>query len=145
MRRLIVRYFLLLCVLLLSGYSQLSAHAHANGAYDSSSKLLQALENAILHIDQEGQALVKDFVPSLWEKQIFTIEATEEKEEEDAEFESISFRRHLKCSDYFAAVFCAQMRGYFFSYKRQILGFSMNLSYPSSDHRQYLIFQVFRI
>jgi hypothetical protein len=139
----IVRYFLLLCVLLLSGHSQLSAHAFGNGTYDSSSKLPR--EHACSHIDQEGQALVTDFAPSLWEKQIFTIEATEEKEEDDAGSGSISFKRHLKGSDYFAAVFCAQVRGYFFSYKRQILAFSVDLSYPSSDHRRYLIFQVFRI
>ena len=143
MKKLLGRCFFTLCILLLSGYSQLYAHAYRTPAHDSSSKLSEKIALATCVEGENSLPLVKKFAVSDREK-TFIIGATEVREEEEDEHEPGFFKKSRESIHYFAAIFCTLTRGYFFSYMREILSFCKHFSDISSG-RRHLTFQVFRI
>jgi hypothetical protein len=70
-------------------------------------------------------------------------DAKEVTEEED-EHQLVSSRKIRATSKHLAANFSAQIRGYFFSYIKNVLTFFKHFS-DLSSHRRHLIFQVFTI
>ena len=137
MKKLVVRFFLSLCILLLSGYGQLYAHA----CMDHSSTELDANVGTA----QESLAWIKKSTNKPGrEKRFFKIyHATEVEEEEDGESESVTLKRNSGGSNYFAAIFSNQTPDYFFGHINEVLPFCKYFSHIS--YRRHLILQVFRI
>ena len=139
MKKLLIRFFLSLCVILLSGYSQLYAHTYEDGIRHTSIKVLLKSEHASFGKVQNNQALPHKFSSSVTESRKLSVA---EIEEEDDEF--ISFKKLLEQSNYFAAVFYALVFG--------CLGLFLSQRLPSGKHALYfpscklfLLFRVIRI
>jgi len=143
MKKFLLTSFLPLCILLLSGYSQLYTHAYRGVIHDSSSKLSERLEQACLGSEEISLSLIKKFAVSDSDDKTPIIDATEVREEEE-EYELLPCKRNRESSNYFSAVFCALTRGYLFSYTREILSFCKHFSDVSSN-RRHLLLQVFTI
>jgi len=136
-----IKYLLPLCIFLLSGMGQLSAHAQKGSAYYASSKNLKG--SAYARIGTAQPDLTTSIKSSLFntKKVKNRLAAAENEREED---ELITFKKNAESSDFFTAVFYTQVLEYLFSYQKSFLAFCKQFSYYSS-HRWYLLFRVFRI
>ena len=139
MKKLLIRFFLSLCIILLSGYSQLYAHTYQDGIRHSSIKALLKSEHAGIGKLQNTQALPHKFSSSVTENLKLSVA---EIEEEDDEF--ISFKKLLEHSNYFTAVFYALVFG--------CLGLFLSKRLSSDKHsfkfptcKLFLLFRVIRI
>ncbi|HEY9048453.1 MAG TPA: hypothetical protein VIN08_21245 [Ohtaekwangia sp.] len=140
MKKFLVRVFLLLGIHL-TGFSQLHAEKQGDYIHDSSAVLPGAPAQAIFDAEQRSLALMIRSASSDRKKEVFTIDVTEIREEEDDE--SISFKKRLESSSYIVSILFAQTHGYFFSYTKKVLPFNNDFSSTSSN--RYLILQVIRI
>ncbi|MEO5601980.1 MAG: hypothetical protein ABIR06_13755 [Cyclobacteriaceae bacterium] len=138
MTKFLVRSILSLCILVLSGSSQLYAHA-----CDASSKLSERLERQAFEPGDNNLLFSKKFAASERDK-TFIVEPTEGKEEEEHDQGLASRKKNRLSNHNFVAVFCALTRGYFFSYIKEILIYSKHFSDLPSQ-RRHLIFQLFII
>lgn len=142
----LVKYFSFFRILLICGCSQLPAHASGENILHSPMANLVTSEQSGDDATQKTFALIANSTLSDGETLFFKVEATvtEEVEEEDEhDHELSSFRKNLKNSNYFAAIFCTQALDYYFDGKK-ISTFYSRLS-RSSSPRQHVIFQVFRL
>lgn len=140
MKKFLVRSFLALIILILSGYGQLYAHASWASIYDSSSKLSETSEQTSFGTGQNHLPSIKKFGASDRDT-IFKLDATEVVEEEQ---KLLSSKKSQTSSDYFAAIFCGLTRGYFFGNIQEILPFCKHFQ-DISFYRRHLVLQVFRI
>ncbi len=138
MKKSLVKFFLLLCVSLLSGYAHLYAHTCQDGIRPSSLKILERSEHPGFSTVLNEQAFINKPAPSGTEKAKYTIDATV-SEEEDCE--SISFKKHVEGSHYFTAVFYALIFGHFIHERLP----SCKHALYFSSHKWYLIFRMIRI
>lgn len=144
MKKFLLASFLPLCILLLIGCSQLYAYACRGVIHDPSSKLSGRLEQACVDTGEISQPLIKKLAFSDSDDKTLIIDATEVKEEEEEEHDLIPCKRNRENGNYFSSIFCVLIRGYLFSYTREILSFCKHFSDVSSN-RRHLLFQVFTI
>lgn len=142
MKRLLVRYVLSLCIVLLGGYSQLHAHASHAPVRTSSTELSESREPSNIDLARNSAPSIKQFSAPERHRILF-IDAVEGKEEDEHDLVSAKKKRQHSTDD-FAAVFCALTRGYFLSCIQEILPFPGYFS-DTSSFRRHLILQVFRI
>lgn len=142
MKRLLVRYVLSLCILLVGGYSQLHAHGYNASVHTSSTELVKSREQSNLDLAENSAYSVRQLAAPERHRILF-IDAVEGKEEDEQDLVSARKKRHHS-DDHFAAVFCALTRGYFLSCIQEILPFPPRFS-DASPFRRHLILQVFRI
>ena len=140
----LIKYLLSLCILLLSGYGHLSAHAYKESTFYAPLKNLQGSAQVSFDFVKNDQTFIIGSSSSGTEKENCIIEATDIKENEEEEYELISFKKHLASSNFFTAIFCALTFGYFYCTFKKILPFWNRLSYITS-YRWYVVFQVFII
>jgi hypothetical protein len=144
MKNFLIRLFLSLCIVLLSGYSQLDAHTYQACIPHSSTKNSKNLEQARFATAQKSLAMITKPASSDRKKVTFKLKATEKNEEEEVEPAVTSSKKYLESSNYFSATFWAQALSYFFCYNKGILPVCKHLfNFPSPG--RYLLFQVFRI
>lgn len=133
------KYLILICVILLSGYGQLSAHQSRGALY--SLKNLKGTEHTCPVINRDEDALFfKSSFNTENQKYRLGVPFFENEEEEDDE--PISFKKNFSNSTYSAFISCAQNLGHLASNKK-VLPFNWFFSYTSSS--RYIVFQVFRI
>ena len=139
MKKLLIRFFLSLCIILLSGYSQLYAHTYQDGIRHSSIKALLKSEHAGIGKLQNTQALPHKFSSSVTENLKLSVAEIEEEDDE-----LVSFKKLLEHSNYFTAVFYALVFG--------CLGLFLLKRLPAGKHalyfssfKLYLLFRVIRI
>jgi hypothetical protein len=134
-----IKYLLLVCILLASGVSHLSAHK----IKESTSYAATGSEHASLGILQADQVFTNKSSSSDTEKN-FIIEIAEiEIEEEDDEW--ISFKKHVESSHYLTTLFYAYLPEYFYLRTKNCLAFYKRFSHRSTPESLYLIFRVFRL
>lgn len=141
MKKLLIRFFLSLCILLLSGYSQLYAHTYQDCICHSSKKILLSPEHASFGAVQNNQTLLLKSASSITENENSKLVATAFECEDE---ESISFKKFLENSNYFTTVFHALVFGFFCLFLKKRLLSSKHSIYFSS-YKWYLLFCVFRI
>lgn len=137
----LIKYLLSLCILLLGGYSQLSAHANEEGDFYSPIKNLKGSEQISIGPGQDGPTFILKPASSGTEKASFTMDAAEIIEEKE---EWSSFIKYLADSYYFTVIYYALTFGYLCYFIKKYLPLSKQ-SFDFSSYRWYLIFQVFRI
>jgi len=139
MKKLMIRFFLTLCIFLLSGYSQFYAHAGQDHILHSSVTTLNGPAHASLGTAQDHQALALHFAASNTDShKIVAEEITEE------EHKSVSFKKYLESSSCITAVFYALTFAYFCHLiKKRLL--SCEHSFDFASHKRYLLFRVLRI
>ena len=143
MKKSIVSISLLLCVLLLSGYRELAAAAEQASDQKSFSRTIETSDYA--HFDgKDCTPVFKKVVASDNSENVFILDVTEVREEEEDKHEVHSSRKNRESITYVAGFFCALTRGYFSSYVKYILSFCKHFSDTSSS-RPHLVFQVFLI
>ena len=139
----LLTYFLSLSILLLSGYSQLSACAHELSTYYSpATNSIKSVPTSVGAAPHE-QALLSKPPSSGTEKHltIDTAQVIEEKEDD----ESTHFKKYVASSHYFTTLFHALSYEYFLHYLKTRLSSYKPFSYGSSSESLYLVFRVFRI
>jgi hypothetical protein len=133
------KYLILICVILLSGYGQSSAH-QSRGVLNSL-KSLKGTEHVCPVISRDEDALFfKSSFNTENQKYRLGVPFFENEEEEDDE--PISLKKHFSTGSYPASISFAQNSGHFASSKK-VLPFNGFFSYTSSS--RYIVFQVFRI
>jgi hypothetical protein len=139
MMKALPKYLILICVILLSGYGQLSAHQ--NRGILSSLKSLKGEAHICPIIARDENALFfKSSFNTENQKYRLGVPFFENEEEEDDE--PISLKKNFSSSTYSASISCAQNLGHLASNKK-VLPFNWFFSYTSSS--RYIVFQVFRI
>ena len=148
MIKVLVKYLLSLCILLLlSGYSQLSANTHEGATRYVPAKNHVPHERTAVSTAQEQEALITKTAAFGAEKEshhldLSLFEGKEEKEEREDDDESTSLKKHLKSGSP-AFISYASAFGYFLRDSKNIVP---ALGYAScASSQRYLIFQVFRI
>jgi hypothetical protein len=142
MKKFIIRFFLSLCILFLSGYSQWYAHAYESRIHSALINSPETSEKASLDNKQQSLTLINHAGASHREKKKFKIEATEVTEEEDEQ--SSSLKRNAKNKYFFTTLFYNSLVAYFFSSLKVALPYSKQ--FPAiSSYRRHLLFQIFRI
>lgn len=136
----LIKYLLLVCILLASGVSHLSAHK----IKENTSYIATGSEHASLGILlQADQVFTKTPSSSDTEKHSIIEIAEIEIEEEDDEW--ISFKKHLESSHYLTTLFYAYLPEYFSQHKKNCLALYKQFSHCSTPESLYLIFRVFRL
>ncbi|MGV3504750.1 MAG: hypothetical protein ACO1O1_13665 [Adhaeribacter sp.] len=143
MKNYLLRLFLSLCIVFLSGYSQLYAHGIQGISHPSSGKLLQYLEQARFASPQHTQDLSARASLSQLKKAPFKLRTTLEKEEKEDEPTISSFKKYSG-SLYFSPLFWVHTLRFLFRFGKAALPFSGHFAYFPS-FRRHLLFQVFRI
>ena len=144
MRNYLIRLFLSLCILLLSGYSQLYGNTNQGYIRHTATHLSDNSEQARFASTQKNLAVVLSTVSPGKPMEPFNLKATENIEEKEEQHVLISSKKISDNSNYFAATFWAQALSYFFWCSQTILPVDQPLAYYPSQ-RRHLLFQVFRI
>ena len=132
--KLLVRFFLSLCIFLLNGNSQLCAHAHHGFIHPFSTP-------DHVHLDvlrHKFSTVIKPVLPHKKKAKEY-ICVTDEEEEDNF----VPFKKRFEVSNYFTDVFGAQMSGYFCGYVKKRLLCCQQFSHFLSD--TYLRFRAIRI
>jgi len=140
MKKVLFTFFLPLCIILLSGYSQLKGHVSRDAIADSSSKLCKKSEKASFDTKENDLPFIKKLTSD--KHKTFIVDAVEVREVQEEEYELSSSKKNRKSDNHLAALFCVLTRGYFFNYIRETLSFRKDFSEISAKH---LILQVLRI
>ncbi len=136
----LLKYLLSLSILLLSGYSQLTAHPYKESTFHSPIRNLNEAEHATCGIEQYDHSfIIKSSSPDE-EKKNYKIDVAENEVEEEDEI--VFSRKHFQSGNYAASIFFAQTFKRFFNGKK-ILPFYKYFSRTLSC--RYLIFEAFRI
>lgn len=142
MKKLLIRFFLLISVLLIGGYGKLYPHAYQNSISHSSVKstIQKAEYDYFGNFQSDDITTIKS--PSSHElKSNEDLHATDNEVEED---ETFSFKKYLELSNFFTTVLYAQLLGFFFLLTKKSLLINRHFSYFSSC-RKYIVFRVIRI
>ena len=143
MAKAFLKYLLILCILLLSGYGHLSAQISKENTVGSTIKSLYGLEVASIHTTQKDQTLVVSSSSSSGtakENHKKVVTAEYEIEEDD----SVSFKRFLETNSYLTAIVYAFTFAYLFRCINKCFSITKHLSHFSS-YRWHIVIQVFRI
>ncbi|WP_125185464.1 hypothetical protein [Botryobacter ruber] len=139
MMKVIVKYLLTLCFLLLSGYSHLSAYSSQQAISGSPASSLS--ESAYASQETEQDRNISFSTSSYSEKRNHRIDAAEIEAEED---KLLSFKKFLENSKFLTAVIYAFISGILFRYLSQGFRFYKHFSHLTS-YRWHILLQVFRI
>jgi hypothetical protein len=143
MKNFVNRFFLPLCIFLLSGYSQREAYASAGYVHASSEVSSEKADHVNFVTQQNRLALFPRSASSHGKKHFFKIDVTEVREEEEDEHEQTSIKKYFASSHYFLSALFTQAPSHFFSSNKGISPFYQHHSYTTSD--RYLMFLVIRI
>jgi len=135
----LVRFFLSLNLLFLSGYNQLQAHAHQDNMRHS---LIKAFDGAAyVHMDSihGAHSSIYTSAPVNTEKAVEKFRVTDSEEEDDSD----ASRKYLEISNYFTDFFYALNVDCFWQHIRKSLAFCQHFS--NSFTRTYLLFRAIRI
>ncbi|MDG3581252.1 MULTISPECIES: hypothetical protein [Galbibacter] len=139
--KLLLKFFISLCVILISGFGQLYAHSSQDAVAYSS---IRSLENfthtnyCVLQDAHDPNAV--SFSPGL-EKRDHKIEITESEVTEE---ELISFKKDSEIADYLTSLWQLNAYKYAFLNNRKTTFLDKQTSYLSS-FRWYIVFRVIRI
>ncbi|MDO1446431.1 hypothetical protein Q0590_09240 [Rhodocytophaga aerolata] len=136
----IVIYLLSLCILLLSGYSQLRPHRHQESAFHSTKKQLRSSAQNLFRKAPTSQAFISSTSSSGTEKKPVMNFTSIEKEEN----EQLSSKKYIRSNCSFSSSFYSQVLGFLFAFVPKGYPFSKHYS-AISTNRRHLIIQVFRI
>lgn len=140
MSKAFLKHFLSLCILLLSVYGQLYAHAYQEFTRSSPIKNVSGIGVASNPTLLNANAFHSKYASADPEKSL-KLEATDITEEDYAFDSSQRFFGH---KNYFTAAFLALVLAYFFRHIKIGLLSCKHFSY-SLSHKRYLLFEVFRI
>jgi len=136
----LIRYFLFLCIFLLSGFGSSPAYACEDACVAStqSSKNSVQANNNSLH----SRPIVVESSFSHQPGKRNNKAIVEENEIEDDE--CFSSEKYCKSINFFAALFCSRFLDAFFSSLKSFFGFWKHFTHISS-YKFYLMFRVFRL
>ncbi len=136
----LIRYFLFLCIFLLSGLGTSPAYAYEGACQASAqgSKNSVQASSDILH----SRPIVVESSFSHQPRKRNNKAIVEENEIEDEE--CFSSEKYCKSINFFAALFCSRFLDAFFNSLKSFFGFWKHLTHISS-YKFYLIFRVFRL
>lgn len=135
----LVRFFLSLCLLFLSRHHQVYAYAYQDHAHYSLNKVFERVAYEHIDAEENAQSLFFKKAPVHEEKVTEKIRATDKEEEDD----SVSSRKYLEISNYFADFFYALWSGAFWrQITPSVIPFK-HLLYSSSP--TYILFRTIRI
>ena len=138
----LIKYHILLCILLLSGYTQLSAHIFEENAFYYQINILNGSGDSTFENEELPHPSLVNFATSSSERNLL-LEDTDVEEEED---ERHSAKKKVERLSYFTSLFYVQHleSGFFKRYVKNHLSFCKYLHHVSSLS-WYLVFEVFRI
>ncbi len=134
----LIRYFLFLCIFLLSGLGSSPAYACEGFASAQTSKNSVQANSNILH----SRTIVAESSFSHQPGKRNNKAIVEENEVEDEE--CFSSEKYCKSINFFAALVCSRFFDTFFSSLKSFFGFWKHLTHLSS-YKFYLMFRVFRL
>ena len=136
----LIRYFLFLCIFLLSGFGSSPAYAHESARLASAqtSKSSVQASSDILH----SRPIVVESSFSHQPRKRNNKAIVEENEVEDEE--CFSSEKYYKSVNFFAALLCSRLLDAFFSSLKTFFGFWKHFTHISS-YKFYLMFRVFRL
>ncbi|WP_221408908.1 hypothetical protein [Ohtaekwangia koreensis] len=137
------RFFLPLCIFLLSGYIQREAYASAGYDHAASEVSSEKPDHVNFVTQQNRLALFPRSASSHGKKQYFKIDVTEVREEEEDEHEQASIKKYFASSHYFLSALFTQAPSHFSSTNKGVSPFYRRHSYTASN--RYLMFLVIRI
>lgn len=138
MKKLALKFFLSLCIVLLSGFSLFFAHGLKDyGSFSLGRNIEKQTPFAHNHLDD---ARVYHSVFSSTEAEDFKLDFTDSEDKDD---ELLSFAKKVKENNYFSSIFYALTSGYF-RHIEDSLSSSEELFYNPTS-RRHVIFRVFRI
>ncbi len=139
--KLLIRFLLPLCILLLSGISRLYAHENQDCIVCSPVQYVTEAESARTGAGQSSQILLSKSSSSNTQKESRALVAEVVEVEEE---KMLSKRKHLENSSHFVASCYSLLWGYFYCIpaKHALLS-SCSFYLPST--RRYLLFRVFRL
>ncbi|KAF2520191.1 hypothetical protein E0W68_02915 [Flavobacterium salilacus subsp. salilacus] len=140
MKKLLVRFFLLLTIFLLGGKSALYANVYTGYSNDHSVKKIESSET--VNPDYEGQDFIIKYVLSDIEQEDFEWLAIDDSETEEEKL--TSFRKCLAINNYFTSSFCTQASQYFSYHIKKRLSLHKQFFYFISSSR-YITFRVIRL
>jgi hypothetical protein len=143
MKKVLPRFFLLWCLILLSGYAQPGAFAQKNFIGHSSKLTHAGVDQTGSASSQSRQSLLLNTAASGTKRSGLSHLATVIESENETE-EFFSFKKHLANSNYFTTVFYFLLAGLFWLYLNKRLPVCRHSFYFSS-YKWYLIFRVIRI
>ena len=144
MAKAVVKYLLTLCILLLSGYSQLSAGAHLGSRGHSPAVRFAGSEwNSSVASLPRPSFIVKS--PSSGTKKDLTSEVAEIVEVEEEDDKSTASKKIGASDHHFTTLFYALTAEYFSTSFKNCLSFCKQFSLFSSHPALYIILRVFRI
>ena len=141
MAQALVKYFLSLNILLLSGYSQLTASVYKENMPVNDHKGSKHFSFGTLQSDQKF--VDNSSSPSSGNEEGSSKIIATEKEEEQDEDKLISLENHLTNGSFFTSVFCFGAFGCSFDPTKKIFSFYKHFTYNSPC--SYIIFRVFRV
>jgi len=138
--KLLVRFFLSLCILLLSSYSQPHAQTHQAGIGYALLKIRgKPVYTGISILQQKSSLVIKPF--SSDKKNVDEkIRATDQEEEDHIN----SIRKYIEISTLFTTVFYTQIPEFFWQHVKKRLAFCKHFSY-FLPFNWYLVLQVIRL
>jgi hypothetical protein len=138
----LLKHILPLCILLLSGYNQILAHAHQEVSFYTPIKETIGVEVAKLSGVQSELTSFTDLPTSgSAQKNHKKIVATEFENEED---KLHALKKLLESSEYIAAVLYAFISAFLFLYLCKGL-LLCKLFFPISSYRRHIVLQIIRI
>jgi hypothetical protein len=141
MKKFEIIFFLSLCTMLAGGYNLLSAYASNERTLPLPTRSLGLPKHTSVKTEQSSLPFLRS-ASSEAKRHFLSMDATEAREQEEDEHESISFRKNVKSSYYLAVVLYDRARPGFFNGSK--ISSVDHYSLYSSSYR-YLVFQVFRI
>ena len=139
MMKALLRYFLPLCILLISGYRPLSAHTAQESSFSSSISRTSTEEKTTFNTAQFDHASIFSTSSSdnsnQGTKKLITTKIEIEEEE------SSSFKNYLDSANLIVAIIYAFISGYLFRYLIKCFLIATHFAH----YRRHIILQVFRI
>ena len=138
MKKLTFKFFLSLCIILLSGYSLFSVHGSKDYANFSQKNTIQ---NQLQHVySNAGYDKVGHSGFTSTEAEDFKYDFTDSEDKDD---DLIYFIKKGKKDNYFASIFYPLTSGYYFRHIQNSFSNEGLFYYPTA--RRHVIFSVFRI
>ncbi|WP_215224365.1 hypothetical protein [Echinicola shivajiensis] len=139
MVKFLVRILLSLCVVLSSGYSQLYAHKYQEANTFSPASITEV---SGIGVKNAHDVFLKS-LSSVSQKDGFQLDTSDFEEEDD---EIRLFKKHVESSNYFAALFFAQVLKDLFRYINPDRGLHYRKHFANTvSNRLHLMIEVFRI
>lgn len=137
--KVLTKFLLLLCMLLLSGYSSINANSYQNRTDDSPNKVIRKDEFIRLKSIQNSHSLTKEYATTGTKREYIALNAEQIIEEKN---ESVFLKKNLETSKYFTVFNAILKRGRYHQIKN-ICCFRSPLYYSLSP--RFILLQVIRV